>query len=158
MSFNYVKVDAENLLETERTFLAQGLDGDYEAIKTLLLILASAIEQGVPLTPKLALFLAKALRDISAGGNPGDAFHIKRKRGQRDTRAAAERAIACVFKVKLLLHDRPQLGLDEAFELVGNELHISFDTAKAAWRDYRHSVELSDDGSSGFFQLRKHDK
>ena len=158
MSFRYVKVDAENLLGTEQAFLVKALDGDYEALKTLLLILASAIEQGVPLTPKLAMFLAKALRDISAGGNPGDAFSIKRKRGQRDTRASAERAINCVVKVKILLHDHPQIGLDEAFELVRKELHISCDTAKAAWRDYRHSVELGVDGLPGPFQLRKHDK
>ncbi|MBL8421655.1 MAG: hypothetical protein JNK92_13595 [Dechloromonas sp.] len=146
----YIKVTPENLLMLEQECLPMALKGDYEAVKLLLRVLSFAIEQGVPLPLKLAGFLAGALRDISRGGSPGNAFCIKRKRGERDVSKAIERAVNRVFMIKMVLHENPGMSIEVAIAQVAEKEGAPEDTVKAAWRDYRNGVILADDGGGAY--------
>ena len=158
MAHKYVKVSTETLLLAEREILPSALSDDYEAVKVLLLILASAIEQEMTLTPKLSAFLAGALRNISNGKRASDELHIKRKRGQRDITTAIERSINYVFKIKMLLSENNSTTIDDAIWDVADKHGAEYETVKAAWRDYRHTVELHTDGNSAFFDLTRKKK
>ena len=151
----YMALDRDILLRAEREILPLALREDYEQVQRLLLILSCAVRQDVPLTPLLANFLADALRTISEGGNTNDAFRIKRKRGGRDTKAAAEKAIDRVSRIKALRRGIPKLSLEKAVAQVVAETHASEDTVRAAWRDYRDCVELDESGSGYFYDLSK---
>lgn len=142
----YILVTLETLQWLEQEVLPEALNSDYEKVKMVLRVLSHAVEQGVPLPQKLAGFLAVALRDIAHGGNPGKAFGIKRKRGERDTSEAIERAVSRVCKIKFIRRHNPNMSIEVAIAQVAEEEGASEETVKAAWRDYRNSVILSADG------------
>ena len=122
------------------------IEGDYEAMRDLLSYLSQAIRQGIPLHPIHAEYLANALSDISDGADPKTAFRIRRKRGQKDTREAVTRAVGRAYKVALRLKEKPELSVEDAIAEVAEEEKAPEETVKAAWRDYRKSVELIDSG------------
>jgi hypothetical protein len=154
-SHTFMSVNRNSLLWSEREILPLALRGDYEKVRELLLILSCAIRDGAPLTPQLAKFLAGALGAIADGGNPNDAFCIKRKRGGRDTKAAAKKSIDRVFKIKALRHQNRKLSLEKAIAQIAEETETPEYTVQAAWRDYRDCVELDENGSVAFFDLGK---
>lgn len=147
------KATREGLLRMEAV-LPRAIDGDYRALCNVLFFLSEAIKQGVPLTPKSANFLADALRRIADGGDAKEAFHIRRKRGERDTREAEDKAAFLVLSVALLRahkpHEKP-MTIERAVAKVAEESATPEDTVRAAWRDYRKCVELGDDQECAFF-------
>jgi len=127
-------------------FIPQALQGDLDALCALLLVLSAAIRDRVPLTPKLAEYLANELRKIADGGKRDDAFHVRRGKGQRDTREANQNAILLACAVAELRRHQPgekPMTVDNATEMVAKERNVSADTVRAALRDYRHYIELS---------------
>lgn len=151
----YIKATPETLLWLEQDVLPKALNGDYEQVKMLLRVMSHAIEQGIPLPEKLAFFLTLALRNISQGEDPGKAFCIKRKRGERDTSAATEQAVLRVFEMKLILRDNPGMSVESARGIVSDAKNIPDETLKAAWRDYKDCVELKESGAIVFFRKTK---
>ena len=118
-------------------------EGNWPAMSVALFVLSEAIRQGVPLGPEDAAFVSNALRETANGVDPKAAFRIRRKRGGKDTRAAAERAVARVVKVKnLRAHNN--LSLEKAIGVVADEEGASSDTVRKAWREYQHCISTAD--------------
>ena len=137
----YLKTNRKILLDVEVRLLPAAMKGEYWAVCQLLLTLSEAIRQKVPLTPKLSAYLATALRSISDGKDPKSVFNIHRKRGQKDTRVAVDRAIMRAGNVALKVAING-MAVGSAIAEVANEEQGSKATVKAAWRDYRKNVEV----------------
>lgn len=145
---NYLCVTKENLLQAEKLIPSQAISGGYPAVCNLLMILSEALVQEVSLTPKLRDFLADALREMSEGGDPMGAFKIKRKRGEKDTRGAVERNVMLAANVAKLLGEKCNgMSVEKAIVKIAEKACVPEETVKAAWRDYRNSVELNEWGA-----------
>jgi hypothetical protein len=151
----YTGVTPDLLVTIERDVLPLARLWNYEAVKLLSFVVASAIEQGVELPPDLKLFLTDALRQIASGGSTSDSFFIKRKRGERDTSHSTDSAVRRVFKVMRIRQENPGISEEEAFNRVADEDCTSFHTVKAAWRDYRHCIEMFPSGDGAFFDINR---
>ena len=142
-------IDTDTLLGVERYLLPRAANGEYEAVSTLLFILSEAIRQAAPLTPKLSLFLAGALREIADGGDPQKALKIRRKRGEKDTRIAVRKNVELAYFVADFRrkHAGQKISVEDAIAEVAENRGVPEETVKAAWRDYRNNVELREGGA-----------
>lgn len=154
----HIAINQEGLLSVERDILPHAAEGEYAAVCKLLLILSEALRQAIPLTPGLTRFLAGALREIAYGGDAQAAFKIKRKRGEKDTRSAIERNVFLAFFVADLRRTDTRISVEDAIAKVAAEKCVPEETVKAAWRDYRHNVELRDSGAIVKFEKQKKPK
>jgi hypothetical protein len=129
----------------EELLLTSAMEGELEAIQSLLLIVSEAIRDGCPLTNGVADFISKALANIHGGMKGDDAFGIKRKRGGKDTRAPRGRAYFMADCVERLRH-HSGLTLELAIEEVSERFSAPPDTAKLAWKknykEVRRSFEI----------------
>src|SRR5579862_5077891 len=76
----------------ERSFLPGALAGETSACERVLMFAADAITDGMTLSPGVAEFVAGGLRAVYMRRVGGEAFGIKRRRGEKDTRRARRRA------------------------------------------------------------------
>jgi hypothetical protein len=131
---------AEALNLAEDLLLPKAIKGELWAIQNLLLLVSKAIADECPLTPGVAEYVASALRAIYEGGNADDAFRIKRKRGEKDTRRARRKAFMLATSIvqKMQLDSKT---LDCAASEVAAKHYVSEDTAKKAWKDHHREVK-----------------
>ena len=129
----------------EELLLTRVEAGETEAIQSLLLLVSEAIRDGCPLTDKVADFISRALANIHGGMNGNDAFGIKRKPGEKDTRASRGRAYSMADCVERLMHHNG-LTLELAIAAVAQRFSVSPDTVKGGWmknyKEVRRTFEL----------------
>ena len=143
------KPSTKFLLSMEETILPKAIEGDFGALCHLLLYLSEAIRRGIPLTPKLADYLADELRKIADSGKRDDAFHIRRGKGERDTREAVERNLAWAVEIKLLKQQNKSMSVQDAIGQVAQDEQDRTgrdheEAIRKAWGKYRDDVKLSD--------------
>jgi len=139
----------------ESRVLPKAISGDYYALCDLLLVVSETIRHGDKLTPGLSTFLVDALRKMADGENPGTAFHIHRRKGQRDTRESIFKNIGLAGDVALARKEweegtKKMLRGDDPIAQVSSSRKVPYETVKAAWRDYRHCVELPETGAAAY--------
>lgn len=128
----------------EKTLLEKATKGELWAVQTLLRIVSEAIADGETLTPGIALFVSTALRKIWEGAKADDAFGIKRKRGEKDQRAARSRQFMLADAVERLRESG--MTLEEARGNVHEKTDISENTIQKAWiknhKEARRQIDL----------------
>ena len=133
----------------EELVLPQALAGDYEAFTRVAFVCSEAIRQGCPLTPALGTFVVDGLRAMADGVDPGEAWHIRRKRGQKNTALAYERATHYAFSVELARRDGATY--EDAVNLVAERESVSTHTVERGWKMHHHKIIKREDGSLGMF-------
>lgn len=123
------------LILAEKMLLEKAAKCELWAVRNLLRIVSEAIAEGVVLTPKIALFVSTALRRIHDGKKADDAFGIKRKRGEKDQRAARNRQFMLAYAVEQLRESGKKL--EDARQTVEEKAGISENTIQKAWIKYR---------------------
>lgn len=132
------------LVHFEDIVLPQALAGDYEALTRVLFICSQAIEQQCPLSPGLAKFMAAALLDMAEGKDANEAWQVRRKCGQKDTRLSTLQAEDRAFRVAMARQDG--MTHEQAVEEVARQTCVSMDTVQSAWKRYRKRIEKHPEG------------
>jgi hypothetical protein len=129
----------------EEIVLPQALAGDYEAFTRVAFVCSEAIKGGYTLTPELSAFVSGGLRAMADGADPREAWHIRRKRGQKNTALAYTQATHRAF----LVEKARQKGAtyEEAVNLVAEEECVSTHTVERAWKAHHHKIEKYTDGT-----------
>lgn len=130
----------------EKLLLEAATKSELWAVRNLLLIVSEAIAEGVRLTPGVASFVSGALRKIYEGAKADDAFGIKRKRGEKDHRAARSRNFMLADAVERL---RENMTLEAARQTVEEKTGIPENTIRKAWvehhKEARRQIDLEKD-------------
>lgn len=124
----------------EKMLLKKAEDGELWAIQNLLLLVSDAIADGVPLSPLIASYISSSLRKIHDGEKADDAFGIKRKRGEKDTRRSQQRAFSMADAIeRLRYHDK--LTLEKAIAFAATKFSVSEDSVKRNWKAHNKEVK-----------------
>jgi hypothetical protein len=140
----YLDVSQEAMLNFEQTVLPQALAGDYEALTRVFFVCSKAIEQGQAPTPGLAAFMSDGLRAMAGGTEPGEAWHVQRKRGEKNTALAYANATRRTYLVELKRADGATY--EEAVDQVAKAEHVSNHTVEHAWKTHHKKVVKREDG------------
>jgi len=128
----------------EELLLPKGRAGELWAIQNLLSLVSEAIADSARIPPRIAAFASSALQRIYEGEKADDAFGIKRKRGEKDTRRANRRAFCMADRIER--HRKLQdMTLEDAVAEAADHFHASVHTAKSAWKkNYKEARRLID--------------
>jgi hypothetical protein len=137
------------LLRIEEIVLPQALAGDYEAFTRVAFVCSEAIKGGYVLTPALTAFVSGGLRAMADGADPREAWHIERKRGQKNTSLAYMQATQRAFLVEMARQEGATY--EEAVNLVAEREYVSTHTVERAWKAHHHKIVKRADGSMGMF-------
>ena len=102
------------------------------AIQFLLKFVSEALNDGARVNKEISSFLSKALFEIYKGEKADLAFCITRRRGQKNTHLAKQRA----FNIAFFIAEIGSGSFEEKFELAGTKFNTSSDNAKKAWQKY----------------------
>jgi hypothetical protein len=131
----------ERLTRAEELLLPGAERGEWPAIQELLEIIADALDDGSPLTPRVAAYLSAGLRTIADGYDHVAAFNIRRRRGEKDIREAREQALHNAYELAYLKWQGN--SLEKARQIMNDKTGIPEETLKKQWR--RHSQRVKRD-------------
>lgn len=114
--------------------------GELWAIQNILKLAAEAIQDQSPLSKGVAAYISKALASIHDGEKADEAFGIRRKRGEKDTRKVRQRKYFMADCIERLRH-HDGLTLEDAVEIVAGRFSMSNDSAKLAWKVHHKEVK-----------------
>jgi hypothetical protein len=140
----------------EQLVLPQALAGDYEALTRVAFVCSEAIKGGCVLTPALTAFVAGGLRAMADGADPREAWHIRRKRGQKNTALAHTLAVTRAVLVEMARQDG--VTYEAAINLVAERQCVSTHTVERAWKAHSRKIIKHADGRLEMPDLPPHDE
>ena len=113
--------------------------GDSSAARKLLMCAASALRHGEPLSQPVATFIADGLDRIIEGDASGDAFGVRRGRGEK---ASRYKKTVRDFQYTMDVWERRSQGmtLENAIAAVADEKGENEATVRRAWEKKHHAL------------------
>lgn len=137
------------LRQFEEIVLPQALAGDYAALTRVFFVCSEAMKQECALTPALTRFVFNGLRAMADGTDPQEAWHIRRKRGQKNTALAYDQATRRALLVEIARQEGATY--ETAVNLVAERECVSTHTVERAWKAHHHKISKRADGSLWLF-------